>query len=68
MNRNYQNHTAGSLLVVVLQGFQISLLDLPQVLLGLVNVTAGPGAVLQPPDFSQEPLPGTKHTKDKMVR
>lgn len=54
---------AGALPVVALQGFQSSLLELPQMLLGLVNVAAVHRALLQPFDFSQEPLSGAEHTK-----
>lgn len=59
---------AGALPVIVLQGCQGSMLELPQTLLGLSNVTAVHRALLQPLDFSQEPLPETKHTKDKVVK
>ena len=64
----YRNHTAGALLVVVLQGCQGSLLEILQMLPGLVDVAAVHGAPLQPLDFSQEPLRGTKRTEGKMVR
>lgn len=59
---------AGAAPVIVLQGCQGSMLELPQMLLDLSKVPAVHRALLQPLDFSQEPLQETKHTKDKVVR
>ena len=64
----HQHHAAGSLLVIALQGCQGSLLELPQLLLGLFNVCAVHRALLQSLNFGQEPLPVARHTKGRVVR